>query len=59
MSEGAMVRRIFDYVTGKVGEYDFATQMIAQTKGVLLTIVWTGVGTAIIRATVRHDDDRA
>jgi Amt family ammonium transporter len=39
---------IFDYVTGKVGEYDFATQMIAQTKGVLLTIVWTGVGTAII-----------
>ena len=39
---------IFDYVTGKVAEYDFATQMIAQTKGVLLTIVWTGVGTAII-----------
>jgi Amt family ammonium transporter len=39
---------IFDYVTGKVGEYDFATQMIAQTKGVLLTIVWSGVGTAII-----------
>jgi len=39
---------IFDYVTGKVGEYDFATQMIAQTKGVLLTVVWTGVGTAII-----------
>ncbi len=39
---------IFDYVTGKVAEYDFATQMIAQTKAVLLTIVWTGVGTAII-----------
>jgi Amt family ammonium transporter len=39
---------IFDYVTGKVAEYDFATQMIAQTKGVLLTIVWSGVGTAII-----------
>jgi Amt family ammonium transporter len=39
---------ILDYVTGKVAEYDFATQMIAQTKGVLLTIVWSGVGTAII-----------
>jgi Amt family ammonium transporter len=39
---------VFDYVTGKVAEYDFATQMIAQTKGVLLTIVWSGVGTAII-----------
>ncbi len=39
---------IFDYVTGKVAEYDFATQMIAQTKGVLLTLVWTSVGTAII-----------
>ncbi len=39
---------IFDYVTGKVAEYDFATQMLAQTKGVLLTIVWSGVGTAII-----------
>jgi Amt family ammonium transporter len=39
---------IFDYVTGKVAEYDFATQMLAQLKGVLLTIVWSGVGTAII-----------
>jgi Amt family ammonium transporter len=39
---------IFDYVTGKTAEYDFATQMIAQSKGVLLTVVWSGVGTAII-----------
>jgi Amt family ammonium transporter len=39
---------IFDYTTGKVAEYEFATQMLAQTKGVLLTIVWSGVGTAII-----------
>jgi Amt family ammonium transporter len=39
---------IFDYVTGKVAEYDFATQMLAQIKAVLLTIVWSGVGTAII-----------
>ena len=35
-------------VTGKVADYDFAAQMIAQTKGVLLTVVWSGVGTAII-----------
>jgi Amt family ammonium transporter len=39
---------IFDYTTGKIAEYDFATQLIAQSKGVLLTIVWTTVGTAII-----------
>jgi Amt family ammonium transporter len=39
---------IFDYTIGKVAEYDFATQMLAQIKAVLLTIVWSGVGTAII-----------
>jgi Amt family ammonium transporter len=39
---------IFDYTVGKIAEYDFATQMIAQIKAVLLTIVWSGVGTAII-----------
>jgi Amt family ammonium transporter len=39
---------ILDYATGKVAEYAFATQVIAQCKAVLLTIVWCGIGSAII-----------
>jgi len=39
---------IVDYALGKVADYDFVTQMIAQSKGVLLTIVWSGIGSAII-----------
>jgi Amt family ammonium transporter len=37
-----------DYATGKIGDYDFVTQVIAQFKGVLLTLVWSGVGSIII-----------
>jgi Amt family ammonium transporter len=39
---------IFDYTVGKVADYDFAAQMLAQIKGVLMTIVWSGVGSAIL-----------
>ena len=39
---------IVDYAIAKVADYDFVTQMIAQSKGVLLTLVWSGVGSAII-----------
>jgi ammonium transporter, Amt family len=39
---------IMDYATGKIADYDFATQMIAQSKAVLMTLVWSGVGTLII-----------
>jgi len=39
---------VFDYTVGKVADYDFMTQVIAQIKGVLLTIVWSGVGSAIL-----------
>jgi Amt family ammonium transporter len=39
---------ILDYTTGKVAEYAFATQMWAQIKAVLLTLVWSGVGSLII-----------
>jgi ammonium transporter, Amt family len=39
---------IMDYVTGKVADYDFATQMIAQCKAVGLTLLWSGIGTLII-----------
>jgi Amt family ammonium transporter len=41
-----------DYVTKPgelaVGAYDFGTQMFAQIKAVLLTLVWSGVGSAIL-----------
>jgi Amt family ammonium transporter len=39
---------IVDYTTGKIADYDFVTQVVAQCKGVLMTIVWCGVGSAII-----------
>jgi Amt family ammonium transporter len=41
-----------DYVTKPgelaVGAYDFGTQMLAQVKAVILTLVWSGVGSAIL-----------
>jgi ammonium transporter, Amt family len=39
---------IFDYAAGKVADYDFVTQLIAQCKGVLLTVVWSGVGSLVL-----------
>ncbi|QTL03078.1 ammonium transporter [Aquabacter sp. L1I39] len=39
---------IYDYTTGAVADYNMATQVIAQIKGVLVTLVWSGVGSAII-----------
>jgi ammonium transporter, Amt family len=39
---------IVDYVAGKIADYDFATQIVAQIKGVLMTIVWCGIGSLII-----------
>jgi Amt family ammonium transporter len=39
---------IMDYTTGKIADYDFMTQVIAQCKAVLLTLVWSGVGSLII-----------
>jgi Amt family ammonium transporter len=38
---------VMDYVTGKAG-YDFGTQLLAQLKGVGMTILWCGVGSVII-----------
>jgi Amt family ammonium transporter len=34
---------VFDYAIGKVAEYDMATQVLAQIKGVLVTVVWVGI----------------
>ena len=39
---------IVDYVAGKVADYDFVTQVTAQVKAVVLTLVWSGVGSLII-----------
>jgi Amt family ammonium transporter len=39
---------VFDYTIAKVADYDFMTQVTAQIKAVLLTIVWSGVGSAIL-----------
>ncbi len=39
---------IVDYTTGKIADYDFMTQLIAQCKGVLMTIAWCGIGSVII-----------
>jgi len=39
---------IMDYTTGKVADYDFATQVWAQCKAVLMTLVWSGVGSFIL-----------
>jgi Amt family ammonium transporter len=39
---------IMDYTTGKIADYEFSTQLWAQCKAVLLTLVWSGVGSAII-----------
>jgi Amt family ammonium transporter len=39
---------ILDYTTGKIADYDFVAQMWAQIKAVVLTLVWSGVGSLII-----------
>ena len=39
---------IMDYTTGKIADYDFAAQMIAQLWGVGTTLVWSGIGSAIL-----------
>ena len=39
---------ILDYETGKIAEYDLVVQMWSQVKAVLLTLVWSGVGSFVI-----------
>jgi Amt family ammonium transporter len=39
---------IMDYTTGKIADYDFVTQVLAQCKAVATTLVWSGVGSAIL-----------
>lgn len=39
---------VFDYVANKVGDYDMLAQMTAQLKGVVVTLLWSGIGSAIL-----------
>jgi Amt family ammonium transporter len=39
---------IMDYALGKIADYDLVTQLIAQAKGVGVTILWSGIGSFII-----------
>jgi Amt family ammonium transporter len=44
---------VFDYTIGKVGDYDMAAQVITQVKTVALTLIWSGVGSAILLMIVK------
>jgi Amt family ammonium transporter len=39
---------IFDYTIGKVADYDLVTQLWAQLKAVVVTLLWSGVVSAIL-----------
>jgi Amt family ammonium transporter len=39
---------VFDYTIGGPGTYDLVTQMTAQVKAVVATLVWSGIGTFAI-----------
>jgi len=39
---------VMDYVAGTVGDYDLITQMLAQSKAVLTTLILSGIGSAIL-----------
>jgi Amt family ammonium transporter len=39
---------VMDYVAGKIADYDFVAQMTSQFWGVSTTLVWSGLGSAIL-----------
>jgi Amt family ammonium transporter len=39
---------VMDYVAGKIADYDFVAQMTAQLWGVCTTLLWSGIGSAIL-----------
>ena len=43
----------FDYTANKIADYDMIPQLITQVKAVLLTLVWSGVGTFVILIVLR------
>jgi Amt family ammonium transporter len=44
---------VFDYAAGNVGSYDIISQLITQAKTVLLTLAWSGIGSAILFSLVK------
>jgi ammonium transporter, Amt family len=39
---------VMDYVAGKIADYDFAAQMVSQFWGVGITLLFSGIGSAIL-----------
>ncbi len=39
---------VMDYVAGKIADYDLVAQMTSQIWGVCITILWSGIGSAIL-----------
>jgi Amt family ammonium transporter len=39
---------VMDYVAGKIADYDFVTQVTAQVKAVVVTLLFSGIGSAIL-----------
>jgi Amt family ammonium transporter len=39
---------IMDYAAGKIADYDLIAQLWAQIKAVVLTLLWSGIGSFII-----------
>jgi ammonium transporter, Amt family len=39
---------VMDYVAGKIADYDLVAQMTSQLWGVCTTLVWSGIGSAIL-----------
>ncbi|MGN6283555.1 MAG: ammonium transporter [Afipia sp.] len=39
---------VMDYVAGKIADYDFVTQVTAQIKAVVTTLLFSGIGSAIL-----------
>ena len=39
---------VFDYIAGAVGEYSLSTQMTAQFMAVVIALLWSGIGSAIL-----------
>ncbi len=45
---------VMDYATGKIADYDFVTQVWAQIRAVVVTLLWSGSGSFIIYKVVDY-----
>jgi len=39
---------VFDYATGKVGDFDMAAQLVSQAWGVGTVVIWSGVASFVL-----------